>query len=136
MNTSTPTLRPRFATDRRLLVISTRAAPPAGTNGSNMSGFVALSKTTRHLSPSVSIQCRTTRPASALAPWLAASVSWAASATAAKPASKLPGSFAFTQATRRHLSASLARAYAAASFVLPTPRMPITARTTEARGPA
>jgi hypothetical protein len=46
-------------------------------------------------------------------------------------------SSALIQATSRHRSASRARAYAAARCVLPTPRSPVTARTTDTRpGPA
>jgi len=40
---------------------------------------------------------------------------------------------ALTQATSRHPSSIRARAYAAASCVLPTPRIPVTARTTTTR---
>ena len=56
-------------------------------------------------------------------------------ATAARPASTPPRSSALIHATSRHRSASLARAYAAARCVLPTPRIPVTARTTTTRDP-
>ena len=42
LNTSTGTLVPRFTTGCRSLVISTRAAPPAGTNGRSASGSVRV----------------------------------------------------------------------------------------------
>ena len=54
------------------------------------------------------------------------SLSPAASAAPARPASRLQVSPALTQATSRQPAASFARAYAAATIVLPTPGPPVT----------
>ncbi len=56
------------------------------------------------------------------------------SATAARPARTAPRSLAFIHATSCHRSASLALAYAAARWVFPAPRIPVTACTATARG--
>ena len=47
----------------------------------------------------------------------------------------MAGSPAFTHATSRQPASIQDRAYAAASWVLPTPRIPVTARTTVTPGP-
>ena len=113
------------AIDSRATVISTRAAPSAGTNGSSRPGSSTPSNTSRRPLPSASSQCRTAWPASAAPGREPPTDSPAASATAASPASRVSLSRALTHAMSRQLSASLARAYAAASWVLPTPEVPV-----------
>ena len=127
LNTSTGTALPRFAADCRVLVISIRAVPWAGTNACSASGSDTSSNTSRQRSPSVSSQCRTVAAASVTPRPESSSVSPAASATAASPASRLPVSAPLTQATSRQPAASFARAYAAASCVAPRPCSPVIA---------
>ena len=115
LNTSTGTALPRFAADRRVLMISTRAVPRAGTNACSTSGSDTSSNTSRQRSPSVSSQCRTVAAASMMPRPESSSVSPIASATAANPASRLPVSAPLTQATSRQPASSFARAYAAAN---------------------
>ena len=107
--------------------------PAAGTNRASPSRSVALSNTTRHRSPSASSRCRTASPScSRSAP---GSPTPRAAATSASPFSTVAGSAALTHATSRQPSSIRDRAYAAASCVLPTPRIPVTARTTVTPGP-
>ena len=130
-NTSTGIAIPRFSADCRALVIITRAAPLTGTNGRSTSGSSASSNTSRQRSPSASSSCRTIRPALGVSRAEPPTCSPAASTTAARPASRLPVPEALIQATRRQPSASFACAYTAASWVLPTPRLPVTTCTTD-----
>ena len=109
----------------------TRAVPIAGMNGCTSSGSAALSNTSRQRSPSISSRRRTARAAPSASGWLTPS----SAATSARPARIPPRSPALIQATSRHRSASLARAYAAARCVLPTPRSPVNACTTTTRDP-
>ena len=129
LNTSTGTRVPSSATGSRATVISTRAAPTAGTNGRSRPRSSASSNTSRQRLPSASSQCRSAWPASAAPCREPPSDSAVASATAANPASRLSLSRALTHAISRQPPASLARAYAAASWVLPTPRVPVSTTT-------
>ena len=112
---------------------STWAAPRPGITGRSTSRSSALSNTSRQRCPSASSRRRTKRPASAGSHPEPPSGSAAASATAARPACRLSAFWASTQATSRQPFSSLARAYAAASCVLPTPGVPVSKVTRSGR---
>ena len=133
VNTSTGTGVPSAATARWLLVMITCACPAAGRNRRSSPASAALSNTSRHRWPSASSQCRTAVPAATASPPGAGRPSPAA--VSASPASSPPSVSALTHATSRQPAASRARAQAAASWVLPTPRIPVSARTTRTPGP-
>ncbi len=110
LNSSTGMALPRSVTGGRLLVISTLAVPPTGTNGRTTSGSDTSSNTRRHWSPSASSQFRTVAPVSLTSRPESPLGSPTASATAASPVSRLLVSAPLTQATSRQPAASFARA--------------------------